>query len=177
VEEDGVAPPVAEGKLYLTEEEWLERSKKKESDSGVAVQVAATVKVKVAAAVAEAKAVAAVVMEPTHRAGATTAIAVANRGIGPVSVGANNPKRIRRSNCLRPKRRRCFSCSLRSCLAALSRSRAVMWVLAGEDTTGASVLVGRTPVLLARVFWSKEKRPFSLSGSISSARLVEQRGW
>jgi hypothetical protein len=168
VEEDGVAPPVAEGKLYLTEEEWLERSKKKESDSGVAVQVAATVKVKVAAAV---------VMEPTHRAGATTAIAVANRGIGPVSVGANNPKRIRRSNCLRPKRRRCFSCSLRSCLAALSRSRAVMWVLAGEETTGASVLVGRTPVLLARVFWSKEKRPFSLSGSISSARLVEQRGW
>jgi hypothetical protein len=34
VEEDGVSPPATEGKLYLTEEEWLQSSKKKESDSG-----------------------------------------------------------------------------------------------------------------------------------------------
>jgi hypothetical protein len=33
-EEDGVAPLVAEGKIYLTEQEWVERSKKKDVDGG-----------------------------------------------------------------------------------------------------------------------------------------------
>jgi hypothetical protein len=32
-EEDSVMPPIAEGKLYLIEEEWLECSKKKDGDS------------------------------------------------------------------------------------------------------------------------------------------------
>jgi hypothetical protein len=32
-EEDKVTPPAVEGKLYLTEEEWVERSKKKDGDS------------------------------------------------------------------------------------------------------------------------------------------------
>jgi hypothetical protein len=33
-EEDGVAPPVVEGKLYLIKEEWVEHIKKKDGDAG-----------------------------------------------------------------------------------------------------------------------------------------------
>jgi hypothetical protein len=33
-EEDGIAPPTADGRLYLTEQEWAERSKKKDVDGG-----------------------------------------------------------------------------------------------------------------------------------------------
>jgi hypothetical protein len=32
VEEDGATPPPADGKLYLTEQEWVEHSKKKQTD-------------------------------------------------------------------------------------------------------------------------------------------------
>jgi hypothetical protein len=34
VEEDGVTPPATEGKLYLTEKEWVKHSKKKDGDPG-----------------------------------------------------------------------------------------------------------------------------------------------
>jgi hypothetical protein len=96
-EDDAVESSIAEGKLLLSEEEWVERSKKKETGDGsrggsraVAAGEVVAVMVEI---VAKAEGMAAVVMVSAHRAGTATTcvIAAISWDIGPETVGASSP--------------------------------------------------------------------------------------
>jgi hypothetical protein len=93
-EEDGVAPPAADGKLYLTEQEWAEWNKK-DIDPGSNSDDSHT----------EAMAVAAVVIEPADQARKVIATGIASWGIEPGTAAASSPRRIKKNRRSRPKRR------------------------------------------------------------------------
>jgi hypothetical protein len=62
-EEDGVTPQIADGKLYLTEQEWVERGEGRMVMVDKVAQAAATVVVEVVVATEEAEAVAVTAMK------------------------------------------------------------------------------------------------------------------